>query len=93
MGQERDVFLAFPERRDLKRDDAQAIKEILPKGASTDLFQQILVGSSDDPDIHGEALASADPFKGLLLKDTEDLGLCLQAHVPHLIEEDRGPVS
>jgi len=48
------------------------------------------VACCDKPYIGPHRLGAADPFEGLLLKQSQDLGLQRQRHIANLIEKD-GP--
>ncbi len=49
--EQRDVFLALPERRDRDGENIEPVEQVFPEPAVPDLFLQIPVGGRDDPDI------------------------------------------
>jgi hypothetical protein len=53
---------------------------------------KVLVGRGNDPDVDLDHSASANPCKGLLLQHPNDLALCLQRHVRHLVKQQRSAV-
>ena len=49
--EQRDVFLALPERRDRDGENVEPVEEVFPEPAVSDLFLQVPVAGRDDPDI------------------------------------------
>ena len=54
LDQQRDVFLAIAQRRQLHRDDVQAVEQVLAKLALGNHFREVAVGGGDDAhvDLH-----------------------------------------
>ena len=48
IGEQRYVFAAFAERRQIQGDDVDAVEEILTKTAGGDFFGEIAIGCADD---------------------------------------------
>ena len=53
------------------RDDVEPIEKVLPEAALLHLLLEVLVGSTDDPDIDGQGSGTADPFETVLLQHPE----------------------
>ena len=49
--EQRDVFLALPERWDRDGENVEPVKQVFPEPAVSDLFLQVPVAGGDDPDI------------------------------------------
>src|SRR5215468_2413213 len=88
-----DVLLAPAQRGHLDGNDVEAVEEILAEAPRGDLLLQVLVGSGDDAHVDAERLLAAHPLEGLLLQHAKDLGLCLEAHVRDLVEEQRTAIG
>jgi len=93
MKQRRDIGPSLAQGRQVQRHDAQPVVEIFPKRAGGNGFFKILVGGGHHPHIHPDGAAAAHPLEGLLLKDAQDLGLGLQAHVTDLVKKQRALVG
>ena len=83
--QDCNVFFAVTQRRNKKRNNVQAIKQILPKRASSDFLVEILVGGGDNTNVHAYGLVGANGLKALLLENTQNFCLCAQAHVADFV--------
>ncbi len=93
LDQQRDVFPAFPERRQIHWNNVQTVEEILPESLFPYHLVEVGTGSRDDPYIDLDRRAAADSFELALLKDTEQLHLQRGRHIPDLIEEQRAAVG
>ena len=51
VGERLDVFGALSKRRQVNRDDAQAIVEVFAEAPASTLRRQVAVRSGDDPDV------------------------------------------
>ena len=58
-----------------------------------DLGAQILVRGGDHADVDVDGVGAPHPFELVLLKDAQDLGLGVEAHVPDLVQEHRAAVG
>ena len=47
--EQRDVFLALPERWDRDGENVEPVKQVFPEPAVSDLFLQVSVAGRDDP--------------------------------------------
>ena len=88
--QQRYVLNPLPQRRELYRNHAQAVVEVLAELPFADPALEVRVGRRHHPEVdllrRGAAYLLDDPF----LQDAQQLGLQLQREVPHLVQED-GP--
>src|SRR5262245_411204 len=91
-GQRRDLLAALAERGHPDLHDVQPIVEILAKLAVLQGVLEVPVGGCHDPHIDVDELAAADPRKGQILKDVEQLRLQRQGELADLIEKDRAHV-
>ena len=87
--EERDVFTAFPQRRDGDVDDVEAVEEVFAEGAFLDHLRQVTVGGGHHADIDADAFRSADAFKHAFLKDAQELDLQIHAQFSYLVKEER----
>jgi hypothetical protein len=92
LDQRRNVFAAFPERRDLDRDDVQAIEEIVLEPAVGDHLAQVAIGGGDDADVDALRPLGAERLELPLLQHPQQLGLQRRAHRRDLVEKDRAAV-
>ncbi len=88
--QHRDVLAAVPQRRDLERHNAQAVKQILAEVLRLHLFFQVAVGGGHHPHVHLEGFLAAHPLYFMLLQHVQQLHLELVGELADFIEKD-GP--
>src|SRR5512135_1206968 len=99
-GDQRDVGLPLPERRQLERDDGEPVVQVFPEATALDLGDEVAVGRGDDPHVGRPVLRLADPAEdpqagaiaGPGLQDPEELGLHRRVALADLVEEE-GPPS
>ena len=87
--EQRDVFPAIAQRRQLDLNDIQPIVEILAEAAVLDHLRQIGVGRGDDSHVHFDRLAVADALELALLQHPQQLHLQRHRHRPDFVEEQR----
>jgi hypothetical protein len=75
--QQGNVLSSFSKRRNLNREDIQAIKQIAPERSSADGGLQVTVRRCDYPDVSAYRARSADTFKLMLLQNTQEGNLGL----------------
>src|SRR6185369_6297069 len=85
--EQRDVFLAQPERRHRDGENIDPVKQVFPELAVLDLFSQITVGGRDDPDIGLDGAGTPQPLEFTILDDPEQLALQLKRHLADFVEE------
>src|SRR3954470_597608 len=89
----RDVFNALAKWRQLDRDDAEAIKQILAEDAATHCLLRIAVRGRDEADIYDRVvLLAADASQDAVLQHAEELRLNRMRHLGELVEEERSSV-
>lgn len=76
----------------MQRDHAEPVVQVFAERPGGNGLLKVFVRRGDDPHIHLDGPRAAHALEGLLLKDAEDLGLRLQAHVPDFVEEQRAVV-
>ena len=91
--QQRDVLRPLAERRELDREDAEAVVQVLAERLLADGLEQVAIGGGDDPDVDLHRRRAADPVELVLLQDAEQLGLGLERELADLVEEDRPAVG
>jgi hypothetical protein len=89
MSEERDIFFAFAQGRDKKRNHVEAVEKIFAKISAGDFVFEIFVGGCDHADIDGGQFFAADRSEALLFERAENFGLRLQAHVADFVEKER----
>ena len=82
-----DVFAPFAQRRDFDREDAQAIEKVPAETARIDLFLQVAIGRSDDPDIDFARTSVADALQFLLLQNAQQFRLHRERHFADFVEK------
>src|ERR1700675_642774 len=91
--QERNVFAAVSQRREVNGNYAQAIEEILAKTALGDFLFEVLVGSRDYADVHAGLFVAPERPNLSLLQHAVELHLHGEAHVADLVHEKRAAVG
>src|SRR4051794_30452553 len=90
VGQQRNVFPALGERRDVELDHVQPVVEVFAEFTRGNALLQLPVRGGDDAHIHIEALVRAYGADLALFERSQELHLERQWHVADLIEE-QGP--
>ena len=90
--EQRNVVAPLAQRRQLHRDDVQAVEQILAERALGDHLREIGVRRGDDADVDLDRLRVADALELALLQHAQQLGLQRRAHRPDLVEEERALV-
>ena len=92
LDQQRDVFLAFAERLDPDREDAEPEVQVLAECLLRDLLLQILVGGGDDPRPHRDRGVGPEGGDNFFLEDPQQLGLQRDRQAADLVEK-QGPLA
>ena len=90
--EQRDVLSPIPEGRKAHGDDIETVEEVLAEAALADRFVQPVVGRGDDPYIHRDEPAPANPLDLLELEDPKELALECHVELPDLVEEESAGV-
>ena len=93
VGKEEDVGTSVLEGRHVDGKLVDAVIEVLSELAFGYRLRQILVGGTDESDIHINLLRAAQRTDFPLLQGSEELHLYFVVEVSHLIEENRSAVS
>src|SRR5690606_3823027 len=91
--QQRDVFPAFAQARNLDGVNVEPVEQVLTKTAGLDLVAQLYVGGSDQPHINADGFVAADPLDLAFLQGPEALALGVKTEGGDLIEEQRAAVG
>ena len=91
--QQRDVFLALAQRRQLHRDDVQPVVQVLAEPPVVHHRAQVDVGGRDDAHVHLDRVDAAEAHELALLDHAQQLGLRLERDVADLVEEDAALVG
>src|SRR5262245_33486862 len=87
-----DVVAAVAQRRNVNREYAQTIVEVLAKPAFRNGLLEIAVRRRDDPNVHGVRTIVADPLVLALLQHPQQLALQIQRDLAYLVEKDRSAI-
>jgi len=91
-GQQRNILAPRTQRRYRDRKHVDPVIQVIPERALRHHAGEITVGRGDDTDIDGQGTAATDPLEGLLLQDTQQLGLRLRGQFADLVEENGAAV-
>jgi hypothetical protein len=91
-GEQRDVAVAPPQRRELDAADRQAIEQVVAKLLLLDLLVEIATGRRDDPHIDPHRAARADPPDLGALERAQQLGLQRHVELADLVDQQRAAV-
>ena len=84
-----DVLGALAQRRKADLEHLEPVVEILAEGAALDRGTQVAVGGGDEAHVGGQPLGATHTLELPLLEHAQELGLRGQAHLRHLVEEQR----
>src|SRR4051794_9695875 len=87
--EERDVFEALAQRRDLDGEHVQPVVEVLTHLAVDNRFLRIAVRCGDDARFDVDLLVAADAPELPFFEHAEQLDLQLDRHLSNFVEEDR----
>ena len=90
--QQRNVVAPLAQRRQLHRDDVQAVEQILAERAVRDHLREVAVGRGDDAHVDLDRVRVADALELALLQHAQQLRLQRRAHRPDFVEEERALV-
>ncbi|MNZ65461.1 hypothetical protein D3C78_836560 [compost metagenome] len=87
--QQRNIFRALRQRRDLEIDDVQAVVEIFAELFTLHRFWQIAVSSRDNPYVNVDITVAAQRAHFALLQHAQQFDLQWRGHITNFIEEKR----
>ena len=93
LGEGKDVLGAVAQRRNVDRDDGEAVVEVGAEGAFGGHLLEVGVAGGDDPHVDGDHLVAAHAPDLLLLKHPQQLSLERQREGADLVEEERAAVG
>jgi GAF domain-containing protein len=86
--EQRDVISAFAKRRDANREHVQPVEQVLAKLIALDELSEVTIRGRDQPEVHRDRLASADPRDLSVLQHSQELDLYPLRHRADFVEED-----
>ena len=89
LDEQRDVFLALAQRRQLHGDDVQPVEQVFAELPVGHHARQVAVGRGDDAHVDLGRVRVADALELALLQHAQQLHLQRRAHRPDLVEEER----
>src|SRR5688572_20348511 len=92
LNQQRQVFLALAQRRQLHREDVQPVEQILAQLPALDRLDRHDVGGGDDPHVDRLLGAPAEAPERPLLEYAQQLHLGRRRHLGDLVEEQRAVI-
>jgi hypothetical protein len=92
LDQQRHVLAALAERRQVDREDGEAIEEILAETLGRNGFVDVAVSGGDYAGVDRDLAAAADALHRTLLDHAQQLHLHVGRHVADLVEEKRAAV-
>jgi len=93
MSEERNVFLAFTERRQVNFDGVEAEKKIFAKTAAGDFGLDVGIGGGEDANVDAASSGGANAFEFARLESAQKLGLQVHGDVCDFIEEESATVG
>src|SRR5262245_25380520 len=92
-GEGRDIASTLAQGGHRDRKDVQAVEEITPEAARTNLFGEIPVGCRDHPDVDLNGTRRSESLELSVLQDAEQLRLRLRRKLTDLVEQNRAAVG
>ena len=90
--QRRDLLAAFAERRQVERQNLEAVEQILAEAALGDQLLEVGVGGGDDPHVNLDGVRLAERMNLMVLEEAKQLGLDLDCDVADFVEEQGAAV-
>ena len=87
-----DVLFAFAQRRDMKRDDADAVVEVLAELPRLDHALEVAISGGDQTHVHRHIDGPAQRTQFALLQDPQQFGLHQQARISDLVKKEGAAV-
>jgi hypothetical protein len=87
LGESRDVLAALPERRQVDRDDVQAVVEVAPEAPAVHRLLEVAVRGGEEARVGLESDLASHALEGPFLEDAEEEKLCRWRDLPDLVEE------
>ena len=93
LDEQRDIFFALAQRRQVEGDDVEAMEQIFAEAAFADEFAQIFVGGGEDADVDFDGFGAAEAHELALLDHAQKLGLGFGADGGNFVEENRALIG
>ena len=91
--QDGNVVGPLAQRRQVQRDQVDAVEQVLAELAARDLVGERAVRGRDDAHVDRPRLARAEHLVGAVLEDAEQLHLRARVEIADFVEEDRAAVG
>src|SRR5208283_5427875 len=88
IGDRRDIFLMFAQRRNYDLEDTQPIVKFF-----AEMRSEFLTGCGKYPGVHGDFVLAAKPPHAQVLDSAQELGLHGLRHLADLVEKQSAAVS
>ena len=89
LDEQRNIFFAIAERRQLERDHVEAVKQVLAEAPVAHQLHQIFVRCRQDANVDFDCFRAAEPHELALLNHAQELGLRFRADGRNFVEENR----
>ena len=93
LDEQRNIFAALAQRRQVKRDHVQTVEQILAERAFAHHLPQIDVGRGDDAHVDVHLLHAAEMHELAILQHAQYLGLRVHGHCADFVEEKRAAIG
>ncbi len=93
LDQGNDVFAALPQGRNMNRNHAEAIIQVLAQRSLLEQAAHIAVGRGDDADVHPHRFSAPQRLHFSFLEGPQQLDLEGRGELAHLVQEQRTPVG
>ncbi len=91
--EQRDIFAAAAQRRQVDGDDVEPVVEIFAEPAFAHRLAQVDIGGGDDADVDLDLLNAAKLHEAAVLQHAQDLCLRVHTHRADFVQEERAPVG
>ena len=91
--QQRNIFAALPQRRQIDADHVEPVEKIFAELALPHHLAKIHVGRGDDAHVHLNFLHAAEVHELAVLQYAQNLALRVHGHGADFVEEERAPVG
>src|ERR1700761_4003313 len=88
----RNVFLAFPQRRNMYGKNIEPVEQISPERLLVDHCLEISIGCGNKARVRLERAPTSEAFEFPLLQNTQELRLQFERYLSDLVEEHRPAV-
>src|SRR5208283_3998442 len=91
--QRQNIFLAFPQRRQINRNNRQPVIEVLAETPLPHFFLEVPVGRGNHPHVHLNIAHTPHAPHHLIFQHSQQLGLQQRRKLANLIQKQRASVS